>query len=306
MPPGVVVLVPQLVFPSQLKKLPHPDNNELDIIVAVPSTAANTLRVNAIHPSPLTRERIALARGITTLSQVSPASLDPDRRTHPNPNRLQQSRFLHAPIAIHAPTPGVTLEAAYLEHDRRPAFPISSFLLPALPYHLSLYAEFSDSIVLFILALLLFGPKRLPKLARELGKWVGEFRRASNEFKMQMDDELRLSEQADREKQIAAMAAAAPVTPVIPEPEHPHLPPASLEAVTLTATAEPDPPTPATPTYEIVDGVRTPVIPIATSGELKIMPPSTGLPQQRGRSALGGLLDAIPETDSTETAAHGD
>jgi sec-independent protein translocase protein TatB len=172
--------------------------------------------------------------------------------------------------------------------------------------------SFSDSIVLFILALMLFGPKRLPKLAREIGKWVGEFRRASNEFKMQMDDELRLVEQADRQKEIAAMQAAAPVTPVIPEPEHPHLPPTTLEAeipeasTPIEASAEPDPPTPAAPTYEIVDGVRTPILPIATSGELKIMPPSTGLPQQRGRSALSGLLDAIPATDSNETAAHGD
>jgi len=170
--------------------------------------------------------------------------------------------------------------------------------------------SFSDSIVLFILALMLFGPKRLPKLARELGKWVGEFRRASNEFKMQMDDELRLSEQADREKQIAAMTAAAPVVPPLPEPETTP----EFEASTadesimkpLAATAEPEPPSPAAPAYEIVDGVRTPVLPIASSGDLHLMPPSTGLPTQRGRSALGGLLDAIPETDSTETAAHGD
>ena len=75
--------------------------------------------------------------------------------------------------------------------------------------------SFSDSIFLFILALLLFGPKKLPKLARELGKWVGEFRRASNEFKMQMEEELRVAEQADRQKEIAAMEAAAPITPVL-------------------------------------------------------------------------------------------
>ena len=75
--------------------------------------------------------------------------------------------------------------------------------------------SFPDSIFLFVLALLLFGPKRLPVLARELGKWVGEFRRASNEFKMQMEDELRLSEQAEKNKQIAAMEAAAPVAPAI-------------------------------------------------------------------------------------------
>src|SRR6202041_1762999 len=92
------------------------------------------------------------------------------------------------------------------------------------PYYLSRMPSLQDSAIIFILALLLFGPKKLPVLARELGKWIGEFRRASNEFKMQMEEELRLAEQADRQKEIAAMEAAAPVTPAIAEPEHPHLP----------------------------------------------------------------------------------
>ena len=187
--------------------------------------------------------------------------------------------------------------------------------------------SFSDSIVLFILALMLFGPKRLPKLARELGKWVGEFRRASNEFKMQMDDELRLTEQADRQKEIAAMQAAAPIAPPLPDPEQPQLaesasvdttpenshPERSLEASSETQPKDPETLHPAetavtisttTPTYEIIDGVRTP-IPIATSGDLNIMPPATGLPTPR-QNALSGLLDSIPETESPETAAHGD
>ncbi len=72
-----------------------------------------------------------------------------------------------------------------------------------------------DSAVIFILALLLFGPKKLPELARQLGKLMGEFRRASNEFRMQMEDELRMAEQAEQQKKIAAMEAAAPVTPAI-------------------------------------------------------------------------------------------
>src|SRR5882757_8525052 len=75
--------------------------------------------------------------------------------------------------------------------------------------------SFGDSAFIFILALLLFGPKKLPELARQLGKLMGEFRRASNEFRMQMDEELRLSEQAEQQKKIAAMEAAAPPTPSI-------------------------------------------------------------------------------------------
>ena len=69
--------------------------------------------------------------------------------------------------------------------------------------------SFQDSAFLFILALLLFGPKKLPELARQLGKLMGEFRRASNEFRMQMEDELRMAEQAEQQKKIAEMEAAA-------------------------------------------------------------------------------------------------
>ena len=77
--------------------------------------------------------------------------------------------------------------------------------------------SFQDSAVIFFLALLLFGPKKLPELARQLGKLMGEFRRASNEFRMQMEDELRTSEQEERQKQIAAIAAAAPAPAPIAE-----------------------------------------------------------------------------------------
>jgi sec-independent protein translocase protein TatB len=179
--------------------------------------------------------------------------------------------------------------------------------------------SFPDSIFLFVLALLLFGPKRLPVLARELGKWVGEFRRASNEFKMQMEEELRLSEQTERNKQIAAMEAAAPVAPVIAEPEPTQLAAAetategpAAESAVVEAVAE----TGSGLNYGVRDGVREP-LPIATSGELKIMPPATGLPVAQGasgarHSALNGLLEAIPAAEAAsdaapeqETTAHG-
>ena len=205
----------------------------------------------------------------------------------------------------------------------------------------------SDSIFLFVLALLLFGPKKLPVLARELGKWVGEFRRASNEFKMQMEEELRISEQEDRRKQIAAMEAAAPPTAPIEEPEHPHLSspddssswtatetPAEIEnangeAVSTEAPAA-YPETPSGTDYgsaESVEASATPEpLPIAESGDLRMMPPSTGLPTPRSRStaapasasgasdALDSLVSAIPHRDednhsellnATEGAAHG-
>jgi sec-independent protein translocase protein TatB len=62
----------------------------------------------------------------------------------------------------------------------------------------------ADTIIILVGALVLFGPKKLPELARQLGKIMGELRRASNEFKFQMEEELRQSEQADKAAQPAA------------------------------------------------------------------------------------------------------
>src|ERR1700753_2487024 len=70
-----------------------------------------------------------------------------------------------------------------------------------------------DTIFIFGLALVIFGPKKLPEIGRQLGKLVLEFRRASNEFKMQIEEELRAAEIADRQKQIAA-----PPPPPAPDP----------------------------------------------------------------------------------------
>ena len=52
-----------------------------------------------------------------------------------------------------------------------------------------------EIVVIFILALLLFGPKKLPELGRNIAKAVGEFRRASNELKATFDREMKSLEQ---------------------------------------------------------------------------------------------------------------
>ena len=50
--------------------------------------------------------------------------------------------------------------------------------------------SFSETIFLFFLALVVFGPKKLPEIARQIGKALNEFRRASNEFKAQIEQEI--------------------------------------------------------------------------------------------------------------------
>jgi len=59
----------------------------------------------------------------------------------------------------------------------------------------------ADSLILMVLALVVFGPRRLPQIGRQIGKLMYEFRKASNDFKFQMEEELRSAEDADRRKQ---------------------------------------------------------------------------------------------------------
>jgi sec-independent protein translocase protein TatB len=73
----------------------------------------------------------------------------------------------------------------------------------------------ADSLILMVLALVVFGPRRLPQIGRQIGKLMYEFRKASNDFKFQMEEELRLSEEADRRKKeeaerLSTMTLAAP------------------------------------------------------------------------------------------------
>jgi len=49
---------------------------------------------------------------------------------------------------------------------------------------------FSETLILVVLAYLLFGPKKLPEIARQVGKVLNEFKRASNEFKAQIESEI--------------------------------------------------------------------------------------------------------------------
>jgi sec-independent protein translocase protein TatB len=60
--------------------------------------------------------------------------------------------------------------------------------------------SFSETIFLFLLALIIFGPKKLPEIARQAGKWMNEFRRASNEFKAQIEQEISHLEVEDRRR----------------------------------------------------------------------------------------------------------
>jgi sec-independent protein translocase protein TatB len=60
--------------------------------------------------------------------------------------------------------------------------------------------SFGDTAFIFVLALLIFGPKKLPEIARQVGKALNEFKRASNEFKAQIESEINQLEFQEKQK----------------------------------------------------------------------------------------------------------
>ncbi len=58
---------------------------------------------------------------------------------------------------------------------------------------------FPELVVIFIVAMLVFGPRKLPDLGRSLGKGLAEFKKAFNELKRTWDEEVR-SEEEDLKK----------------------------------------------------------------------------------------------------------
>jgi sec-independent protein translocase protein TatA len=82
-----------------------------------------------------------------------------------------------------------------------------------------------ELIVIFVIALIIFGPRKLPELGRSLGKSLAEFKKASNELRNTLEEEIRLEEQKqnlDASKAAAAQPAQAQPTPtVVPPAEEP-------------------------------------------------------------------------------------
>ena len=85
-----------------------------------------------------------------------------------------------------------------------------------------------ELIMIFVLALLLFGPRKLPEIGKSLGKAMGEFRRASNDLKRSLEeevaaDELRHVGNEVREVGRTAISSVTAVadTAAAPEPAQP-------------------------------------------------------------------------------------
>jgi TatA/E family protein of Tat protein translocase len=69
-----------------------------------------------------------------------------------------------------------------------------------------------ELIIIFVIALIIFGPRKLPELGRSLGKSIHEFKKASNELRNTLEEEIQIEEQRSQTR------AAAPAPPVTAAP----------------------------------------------------------------------------------------
>jgi sec-independent protein translocase protein TatA len=67
-----------------------------------------------------------------------------------------------------------------------------------------------EIIIIFILALIVFGPRKLPELGKTLGKGLAEFKRASNELKQTWEDEIQLDKTKEEMSKIIKDSAINP------------------------------------------------------------------------------------------------
>jgi TatA/E family protein of Tat protein translocase len=71
-------------------------------------------------------------------------------------------------------------------------------------------------IVIFIVALVVFGPEKIPELARNLGKIMAEFRRVTGDLRSTFEGHLRdLEREADQRRSTAPAPAAVPAVPAV-------------------------------------------------------------------------------------------
>ncbi|MDE3186350.1 MAG: twin-arginine translocase TatA/TatE family subunit [Acidobacteriota bacterium] len=158
----------------------------------------------------------------------------------------------------------------------------------------------ADSLILMVLALVVFGPRRLPQIGRQIGKLMYEFRKASNDFKFQMEEELRNAEDAERrrkeEEQRRTLALATPAQESVSAEPLP-----VVNAIESPYVGEAHYPPETTPAAEPAEEI-TP----------RIQPPSTGeqVPATRP-SRLAGLEGPAAEaaaeqaeTQPTQTATE--
>jgi TatA/E family protein of Tat protein translocase len=101
-----------------------------------------------------------------------------------------------------------------------------------------------ELIIIFVIALIVFGPRKLPELGKSLGKSLAEFRRASNDLRHTLEEEVRLEEtRRDLEASLSEVTSDEPEPATSePKPEETARPPS--EATPAPSSTDNSPPAP--------------------------------------------------------------
>ncbi len=162
---------------------------------------------------------------------------------------------------------------------------------------------FENSLILMVLALVVFGPRRLPEIGRQIGKLMYEVRKASNDFKFQMEEELRKAEDTDRrkkdEERLSALALAGPASTAVDSQVSESKPGATAGDVTPVPDGQFSTPSPY-PEEAVYPSVTAAACePPAEESYPRILPPSTG---EQVPAARPGSLTAQAEAPAENVA----
>jgi len=73
-----------------------------------------------------------------------------------------------------------------------------------------------ELVIIFVIALIVFGPRKLPELGKSLGKSLAEFKRASAELRNSLEEEIRVEEERERPRVTPTPVVAAPAAEATP------------------------------------------------------------------------------------------
>jgi len=137
---------------------------------------------------------------------------------------------------------------------------------------------FQEMLIILVVVLIFFGPKRLPDLAKSLGKGIAEFKKASEEVRKGIEDAVKEESAAEAPKPPEDLSAYGKAPGSAPAPEEPAKHVTPPPGMVLTPAGVPSPENapvehaPATGAPDAADGAASGT----AAGETAVPPPRQG------------------------------